>query len=77
MPLASLFGPIYAYVRTAAQEAVERVRRGAKACLKCGQERPLDDFNTCARAGDGHRPECRDCQRATARARYRAKSATG
>jgi hypothetical protein len=66
-----LFRPIYAYLQRAEHEAAERLRQGVKVCSKCRQERPLADFNADARKRDGHRGECRDCQRQAARKAYR------
>ena len=39
-----------------------------KACSRCGVERPEEDFNKRARSKDGLRAECRECQRADAKA---------
>ena len=35
-----------------------------KACTKCRVSKPLTSFHTRKEAPDGHRNECRDCQRA-------------
>lgn len=34
-----------------------------KTCSKCGKEKELDSFNRERKTKDGHRPECRECQR--------------
>jgi hypothetical protein len=33
-----------------------------KICSRCGQKKPLSEFNRRSSSPDGHRPECRDCQ---------------
>ena len=35
-----------------------------KTCSKCGVEKPLDGFYRDRRAKDGHRPDCKECNRA-------------
>jgi ribosomal protein S27AE len=44
-----------------------------KTCNKCGAEKELAEFYLDAKAPDGRRPDCRDCNKARARARYYAK----
>jgi len=34
-----------------------------KACTKCGETKPLEDFNRLRSAKDGHEPRCRECRR--------------
>jgi Autographiviridae endonuclease VII len=43
-----------------------------KRCKKCGVDKPLDDFYRARRAADGYRSECKECNLAAKRARYRA-----
>jgi hypothetical protein len=42
----------------------------SKTCSRCGQTKPLDHFNRCARTKDGRRAECQDCQRRDYRRYY-------
>jgi 5-methylcytosine-specific restriction endonuclease McrA len=35
-----------------------------KRCTKCGQEKPLDDFERLARSPDGYNTQCKACKRA-------------
>jgi hypothetical protein len=34
-----------------------------KICTKCKQDKELSEFNKCSRVKDGHKAECRDCQK--------------
>lgn len=43
-----------------------------KACKKCGEVKPLDDFYADKGGRDGRRPECKACAKAAMAARYRA-----
>ena len=44
-----------------------------KKCTKCGDPKPLDQFNIDAGHRDGHRSECQACER-TRRKTYRSKN---
>jgi hypothetical protein len=44
---------------------------GTKVCRLCGLEKPLDDFYPAPGMRDGHRSECKVCNRAQRAARYR------
>jgi hypothetical protein len=46
--------------------------RTAKACTKCGEVKPLEEFSPDARARDGRQSSCRVCNRAASRARRAA-----
>lgn len=39
-------------------------------CKHCREEKPLDDFYTDRKAGDGRRPECKSCNLARRKERY-------
>ena len=41
-----------------------------KTCKKCNVVKPEDSFNKKKDSADGHRGECRDCQRTYAKVRY-------
>ena len=41
-----------------------------KKCVKCGEEKPLDDFYKAAGMRDGHRNDCKPCNLAAQRERY-------
>lgn len=43
-----------------------------KTCSKCGQTKPVDEFNRDKNRKDGRYPHCRECHRADNRARYAA-----
>jgi 5-methylcytosine-specific restriction endonuclease McrA len=43
----------------------------AKKCSKCGEEKPLDNFSKHPGCKDGHRPDCKTCAYAAARARLK------
>jgi hypothetical protein len=43
-----------------------------KRCKHCGVEKPLDEFYGDAKARDGRRPECKACNLARRKERYRA-----
>lgn len=34
-----------------------------KKCSKCGEEKPLSEYNKWSRVKDGRKPQCRECQR--------------
>lgn len=39
----------------------------SKQCSKCGETKPLDDFNRWSRSSDGRRTQCRECTKAHSR----------
>jgi hypothetical protein len=41
-----------------------------KVCRKCGLRKPLDQFNKKTSSADGHRGECRSCQKYDSNLRY-------
>jgi hypothetical protein len=47
----------------------------SKSCRICGETRPLDDLYKMAGMRDGHRNECKSCNLAQKRRRYRADPA--
>lgn len=47
-----------------------------KPCSICKDEKPLDDFAKCDRNKDGHRAECKECQRDEAIRRKEVKNLT-
>jgi hypothetical protein len=47
----------------------------SKPCSRCGRDLPLEAFNRDGRVRDGRRADCRECQRARARAIYGAAAA--
>jgi len=47
-----------------------------KTCRRCGEKKPLDDFNRHARTLDGRQSYCRTCNRDYIRA-WRAASSSG
>lgn len=40
-----------------------KVEEGFKRCSKCGQVKPIGDFNKCKRASDGLQRYCKQCQK--------------
>lgn len=44
---------------------------GTKACSKCGEIKPLNDFHRATGMKDGHRNECRSCWKEICKVRYR------
>ena len=44
-----------------------------KICITCKQEKPIDQFNKCARKTDGYNYECKKCASARERIRYYSK----
>ena len=44
-----------------------------KRCSKCHEIKPLNEFNKESRSSDGHRPDCRACQKKRQK-KYRDKS---
>lgn len=47
-----------------------------KACSKCRESKPLDQFNRRAKSPDGHQPMCRVCQAAKDKANYEKKKSS-
>ena len=43
-----------------------------KTCSKCGETKPLNEFHNSSRAPDGHRYNCKECQRTRDKAWYKA-----
>lgn len=48
--------------------AADRQAAATKICSKCGQEKGIGDFTRMAQSRDGHRPDCRECNRQAQRA---------
>ena len=41
-----------------------------KSCIKCGLRKPLDQFNRKMSSADGHRNDCKVCQKYYVNLRY-------
>jgi hypothetical protein len=46
-----------------------------KRCKRCGEVKPLSDFYRESGCRDGHRPECKECNLAARKAKYRENPA--
>ena len=47
-----------------------KVEEGFKRCSKCGQVKPIGDFNKCKMASDGLQRYCKQCQKAVRKEYY-------
>lgn len=53
---------------------VLRLPATEKACKRCGETKPMEDFYTAQKFTDGHRHICKECDKEESRIRHRASS---
>lgn len=65
-------------MRDSALEMVEAaLGRGRKRCLRCGQEKSIEEFARLRSSPDGHLPRCKVCERQRVRQYARKPPAAG